>query len=68
MFRAADHDDARTMLLSSQVFRLARISRGPTVAGQCRILAGFPWLNRSLSDGAVNSQLMPRAAGPGRCC
>ena len=65
MFRAADHDDARTMLLSSQVLRLARLSCGPTVAGQCRTLTGFPWLNRSLSDGAVIAQLMrkPRAAG-----
>jgi hypothetical protein len=46
MFRAADHDDARTMLLSSQVFRLARTSCGPTAAGQCRILTGFPWFTR----------------------
>jgi hypothetical protein len=48
MFHAADHDDARTMLLLSQVLRLARTSCGPTVAGQRRILTGFPWLNRSL--------------------
>jgi hypothetical protein len=48
MFQAADHDDARTMMLiSSQVLRLARLC-GPTVAGQCRTLTGFPWLNRSL--------------------
>jgi len=25
MFRAVDHDDARTMLLSNQVLRLARV-------------------------------------------
>jgi hypothetical protein len=49
MFQAAHHDDARTMMLiSSPVLRLARTSRGSTVAGQCRILTGFPWLNRSL--------------------
>ena len=49
MFQAVDHDDARTMmLLSSQVLRLARTFRGPTVAGQCRTPTGFPWLNRSL--------------------
>jgi hypothetical protein len=48
MFQAADQDDARTMLLSSQVLRLALTSCGPTAAGQCRILTGFPWLNRSL--------------------
>jgi hypothetical protein len=28
MFRAADHDDARTMLSSSQVLRLARCDAG----------------------------------------
>jgi hypothetical protein len=42
MFRAADHDDAWTMLLPSQALRLARISCGTTAAGQCRVLTGFP--------------------------
>lgn len=27
-----------------QVLRLARTSGGPTAAGQCRLLTGFPWL------------------------
>jgi hypothetical protein len=44
MFRAAIHDDARTMLLSSQVLRLARMRCGPTAAGQRRLSTGFPWL------------------------
>lgn len=48
MLRAADHDDARTMLLWGQVFRLARMRCGPTVAGQCRFLTGFPWLPSEL--------------------
>jgi hypothetical protein len=50
MFRAVDHDDAKTMLLSSQVLRLARMKCEPTAAGQCRILTGFPWCAGSLSD------------------
>jgi hypothetical protein len=41
MFRAVDHDDARTVQRSSQVLRLTR-GGGPTAAGQCRILTGFP--------------------------
>jgi hypothetical protein len=36
MFRAAIHDDARTMLLSSQAFRLARCEAGPRL----RVSAG----------------------------
>ncbi len=53
MLRAADHDDARTMLLSSQVLRLARMAAGPRL----RVSAGFrpasPGCARSLPDGAV---------------
>jgi len=41
MFRAADLGDAGTMVRFSQVLRLAH-TRGPTVAGQCRIPTGFP--------------------------
>jgi hypothetical protein len=63
MFRAADHDDARTMLLPNRVLRLARISREPTAAGQCRILTGFPWLNRSLSDNRVAAQPLSLVSG-----
>jgi hypothetical protein len=57
MLRGADHDDARTILLSSQVLRLARAQRGPTAAGQCRNLTGFPWLLGSLSDRAAPAEV-----------
>jgi hypothetical protein len=64
MFRAADHDDARTMLLPSQVLRLARTCGGPTAAGQCRLSTGFPWLISELTGrhGCGRSQC-PQQAG-----